>query len=124
MLFICIYILAQLINKRDSSTFYNYKLHIRCHDHFIKLQRAMKDITRLHSDSARKIVNLTQKNFLEKLLNFLIKTWNLLQFININKKELHNQLEKLYRSIKLKVHFQDTHKQAAELANNATKNID
>ena len=99
--------------KRDSSSFNNYKLYARHHDRFIKLQRAIKNTIRLQSDPAGQIINLTQKIFSRETFKFLNKNLNFVPTQNkINKKELHNQLDKFYRRIKLKAHFQDTCKQA------------
>ena len=95
--------------KRDSST---YKLHTRHHDHFIKLQRAIKNAVRLQSDPAGQIINLTQKTFSRKTFKLLNKKLNFVPTQNrMNTKELHNQLDEFYRRIKLKAHFQDTRKE-------------
>ena len=46
--------------KRDSSTFNNKKLHARHPEQLIKLQRAIKNIVRLHSNPAGQIINSIQ----------------------------------------------------------------
>ena len=91
----------------------NEILHARHHDHFIKLQRAIKNTIRLQFDPAGQIINLTQKKYSRGIYKLFSKNLNFVPTQNkINKKELHDQLEEFYRRRKLKSHFQDIRKQA------------
>ena len=64
------------------------------------------------SDPAGQIINFAQKKISRETSKLLNKNQNFVLTQNkINKKGLHNQLDKFYRRIKLKAHFQDTHKQ-------------
>ena len=63
------------------------------HDHFITLQRAMRNSIRPQSDPAGQIINLTFKHLNKNLNSVLTKN-------KIDKKALHNQLDEFYRKIK------------------------
>ena len=91
----------------------NYELHTRQQHHFMKLQRSIKNGIRLQSDPGGQIINLTQKKLSGETFKLLNKNLDFVQNqTNINKKELHNQLDEFYRCIKPKAHFEDMHKQA------------